>query len=112
MTATPVDRGAQLHRAIRLSQVSIAWSVFSGLSAVAVGIIVGGLSLAGYGLDTIADAAASAIVLHRFHTERQEPLRGESLERRATRLVAVALVAISVYLGVSAVRALATHHSP
>ena len=52
------------------------------------------------------------ILLHRFHTERQAPHRGESLERRATRLVAIALLAISAFLGVSAIRALATHHAP
>jgi Cation efflux family len=107
-----VGRGMHLHRAIRLSQVTIAWSLLTGLSAVAVGIIVGGLTLAGYGLNAIADGTASVILLHRFHTERQEPHRGESLERRAGRLVGVALFVISLYLGVSAIRALATHHSP
>jgi divalent metal cation (Fe/Co/Zn/Cd) transporter len=112
IAATPAGRGAHLHRAIRLSQVSIAWGLLTGLAAVAVGIVVGGLTLAGYGLDAIADGTASVIVLHRFHTERQEPHRGESLERRASRLVAIALFVISVYLGVSAIRALATHHSP
>jgi divalent metal cation (Fe/Co/Zn/Cd) transporter len=112
MPTTPVDRGSHLRRAIRLSQASIAWSVLSGLSAVAVGIIVGGISLAGYGLDTTVDAVASVVVLHRFHTERQEPLRGHSLERRAARLVAIALILSSAFLVVSAVRALAIHHSP
>jgi divalent metal cation (Fe/Co/Zn/Cd) transporter len=106
------DRAKHLHRAVRLSQATIAWSLLTGLSAVAVGTIVGGLSLAGYGLNAIADGTASVILLHRFHTERQEPHRGESLERRATRLVAIALFAISAYLGVSAIRALATHHAP
>jgi divalent metal cation (Fe/Co/Zn/Cd) transporter len=106
------DRASSLHRAIRLSQASIAWSLVSGSSAVAVGVVVGGLSLAGYGLDALADGAASAIVLHRFHTERREPHRADSLERRAARLVAVALAVISVLLGVSAIHALATHHAP
>ena len=107
-----VNRGRHLHRAIRLSQATIAWSLLAGLSAVAVGIAVGGLSLAGYGLNALADGTASVILLHRFHTERQAPHRSESLERRATRLVAIALFAISAYLGVSAIRALATHHAP
>jgi divalent metal cation (Fe/Co/Zn/Cd) transporter len=110
--STLFDRRANIHRAIRLSQASIAWSVLSGLSAVAVGIVVGGISLAGYGLDTTVDAVASVIVLHRFHTERQEPHRGDSLERRAARLVAIALILSSIFLVVAAVRALAIHHSP
>jgi divalent metal cation (Fe/Co/Zn/Cd) transporter len=106
------DRAEHLHRAVRLSQATIAWSLLTGLSAVAIGTIVGGLSLAGYGLNAIADATASVILLHRFHTERQEPHRGESLELRATRLVAIALFVIGGYLGGSAVRALVTHHEP
>jgi len=108
----PGDRQRLLHRAVWLSQASIAWSALSGFSALAVGIVVGGISLAGYGLDTIADAGASVVVLLRFRTERQEPHRGDSLERRAARLVAIALVLISAFLGVAAIRALATHHSP
>jgi divalent metal cation (Fe/Co/Zn/Cd) transporter len=112
MARASADRHAYLHRAIRLSQASIAWSVLSVLSAVAVGIAVGGLSLAGYGFDTVADAAASAVVLHRFHTERQDPSQGNALELRAARLVGIALVIIGVALAVSGVRALATHHSP
>ena len=111
MTDSP-DRQTHLHRAIRLSQASIAWSLLAGTSAVAVGIVVGGLSLAGYGLDAMVDGGASAVILHRFHTERHDPDRGDALERRAARLVAIALLAISVLLSISAVRALATHHSP
>ena len=107
-----LDRRPHLHLAIRLSQATLAWTVASGIGAVAVGIAVGGLSLAGYGLDAVADGAASAIVLHRFHTERRDPQRAHALERRAARLVAVALVSIGVLLGASAVYALATHHSP
>lgn len=80
--------------------------------AVLVGLIVGSLSLAGYGFDAIVDASASAILLHRFHTERNEPASGDSLERRAIRLVGIALTVISAYLAVSAVRALILHHSP
>ena len=106
------DRWIHLHRAIRLSQASIAWTLVSGTSAAAVGIVVGGLSLTGYGLDAMADGAASAIILHRFHTERREPHRADALERRAARLVAVALVLIGLLLGISAVHALVTHHSP
>jgi divalent metal cation (Fe/Co/Zn/Cd) transporter len=106
------DRQAYLHRAVRLSQASIAWSLLSGVSAVGVGIVVGGLSLAGYGLDAMVDGGASAILLHRFHAERHDPDRGDSLERRAARLVAIALLLISALLAGSAVHALATHHSP
>jgi divalent metal cation (Fe/Co/Zn/Cd) transporter len=112
MPTTTVDRRAHLHRAVRLSQVTLAWTLLTGLSAIGVGIVVGGLSLAGYGLNAVADGASSAILLHRFHTERQEPHRGESLERRASRIVAIALILISASLGLSAIRALTTHHSP
>jgi divalent metal cation (Fe/Co/Zn/Cd) transporter len=79
---------------------------------VLVGLIVGGLSLAGYGFDAIVDASASAILVHRFHRERTEPESGDPLERRAIRLVGIALTVISAYLAVSAIRALILHHSP
>ena len=111
-TGPSADRHSFLHRAIRLSQFSIAWSTLSGLSAVVVGTLAGALSLAGYGLDASADAAASVVLLHRFHTERLAPHRADSLERRAARLVALALILISIYLAVSGIHALATHHAP
>ncbi len=107
-----LDRRPHLHLAIRLSKATLAWTAASGISAIAAAIAVGGLSLAGYGLDAVAEGAASAIVLHRFHTERRDPQRAHSLERRAARLVAVALGSTGVLLGASAVHALATHHSP
>ena len=110
--SAPSERQTYLHSAIRLSQASIAWGLLTGVSSVAVGVAVGGLTLAGYGLDALADGAASGIIVHRFHTERKEPHRGDSLERRATRLVAFALALIGVLLGISAVHALATHHFP
>jgi hypothetical protein len=106
------SRERLLHRAIRLSQVSIAWSGLSGCAAIAVGLVVGAISLAGYGLDAAVDALASVVLVHRFHTERHAPHDGERLERRATYVVAVALILSSVFLTGSAIRALATHHAP
>jgi divalent metal cation (Fe/Co/Zn/Cd) transporter len=106
------SREPHLLHAVRVSQLSVAWNVAAGSAGAVVGLVTGSLALVGFGLDAIVDAAASAVLVHRFHVERRDPHRAEELERRARRILGTVLVAIGVYIGASAVNELASHHSP
>ncbi|MDQ6710093.1 MAG: cation transporter [Candidatus Dormibacteraeota bacterium] len=95
-----------------LSILSVAWNAGAGTAAVVTGLIVGSLALAGFGLDAAIDAAASLVLIRRFYIEGRDPARAEVLERRAARVVGIALLVIAAYLATQAVRALFSHSGP
>jgi divalent metal cation (Fe/Co/Zn/Cd) transporter len=84
------------------------WNVVAGVAATTAGLLVGSLALIGFGLDSAVDGAASCVLIWRFASEARDAGRADTLERRATRVVAVALMLIGVYVGVRALIALAT----
>ena len=110
--APAANRGKYLRHAVRVSQLSIAWSAAAGSAGAVVGVVAGSVALLGFGLNSVVDAAASGVLVHRFHTERQSPHRADDLEHRARRILGVALLVIGVYVGVSAVNELASHEEP
>jgi divalent metal cation (Fe/Co/Zn/Cd) transporter len=98
-----------LRRAILLSGLSIAWSGIAGSVAVFVALTSGSLSLLGFGADAVIDSAASVALVWRFLIERRQPELAGSVERAAERVVGAALIALSLYLIVASLRALAAH---
>ena len=105
-------RTVQLRRAIALSAISVVWSGLSGVVAVGLAITSGSLSLLGFGVDAVLDSVASVALIWRFATEARHPHRGERVEHLAEATVGVVLLAISIYLIVSAVRSLLAHAMP
>jgi divalent metal cation (Fe/Co/Zn/Cd) transporter len=101
-----------LQAAIRVSQLSFAWNLAAGGVAAAAGLAAGSLVLAGFGLDALVDAAASAVLVHRFHAGRQDPDAADALELRAGRVIGVVLVLIGLFVGLSSARALLTDSHP
>ena len=70
------------------------------------------VALVGFGLDSLVDGAVSVILVWRFRHERLSTRSVEELERRAARVVGVALALIAVYLAVRGVAALAEGAGP
>jgi divalent metal cation (Fe/Co/Zn/Cd) transporter len=97
-----------LRRAVRVSQLSVAVAAVLAALALVFAADSGSLALAAFGLENAIDGAASAVLVWRFHTERRSPHRAEDVERIARRLIAFALLVITVYLVVAAVHALIT----
>jgi len=106
------DREALLHRALRLSYVTIAWNGVAGATALVIAITTGSLALAGFALNALLDSSASVVLVWRFRHERQNPEAAERVERRAQALIGIAMVVIGAYIGVQAVRALVDGSHP
>jgi divalent metal cation (Fe/Co/Zn/Cd) transporter len=105
-------RRAQIRRALALSIASVAWSGVIGATAVVAALSSGALSLLGFGVTALIDAAASAVLIWRFRTEARNPLRAAQVERRAERAIGGALLALAIYLLVSSARALLSGQHP
>ncbi len=107
-----MQRDQLLRRAILLSLLSIVISAIAGGTAVVVGLSSGALSLLGFGFDAAIDSIASIALVWRFSIEAREPHRAERVEKVAEALVGVALIVLGLYLGFTAVRALADGSHP
>jgi divalent metal cation (Fe/Co/Zn/Cd) transporter len=107
-----VDRHHLLHRALRLSLLSIALAGLLGGTAVVVGLATDSLSLLGFGLDAAIDSAASVVLVWRFRTEIREPHRAARIERLAEGAVGIVLLVLAIYLALSAVNAIIANTHP
>jgi divalent metal cation (Fe/Co/Zn/Cd) transporter len=107
----PGERAAAVARARRLNQISLAWNVAEGVIAVLAGIAAGSVSLIGFGIDSGIEVSAALILAWRLHQERRGGCM-EAYDRRATRLIAVAFVALAAYVWVDAAGDLAGRVHP
>jgi divalent metal cation (Fe/Co/Zn/Cd) transporter len=107
-----IDRDRLVHRALLLSVLSIVINGLAGGSAVVVGLASGSLSLLGFGFDAAIDSAASVALVWRFMIEKREPHRAERVEQVAEAIVGAVLIALALYLGINAARALAMSAHP
>jgi divalent metal cation (Fe/Co/Zn/Cd) transporter len=110
--APPIGTGEWLRLARRaklLAWTSLAWLCIEGSVAVIAGVVAGSIALIGFGLDSVIEGLASAIVIWRFSGAR---VLSEAAERRAQRLVAVSFFLLAPYIAAEAVRALAGSHHP
>ncbi|NNN02122.1 MAG: cation transporter, partial [Acidimicrobiaceae bacterium] len=101
-----------LARAIRLSIISVAWGLVSGVLAVVAGINAGSLGVLGLGLNILADVTGSLGLIWRFRVEQRDPFRANHAERLASLVVGTALVTVSLSLAVAATTALISRTSP
>ena len=83
----------------------IAWHVVEFGIAIGAGIVAGSIALIGFGADSLIEALAGLIVVWLFTGAR----RGSHVaERRAQILIAVTFFILAAYVGVEAVRSLAS----
>jgi divalent metal cation (Fe/Co/Zn/Cd) transporter len=105
-------RATHLRRALWLSALSVAWSGIVGSIAALVAITSGALSLLGFGVDAVIDAAASVTLIWRFLIEARRPGRANAVERAAERVIGLALIALAIYLLAGSAVALASQRHP
>jgi divalent metal cation (Fe/Co/Zn/Cd) transporter len=98
--------------ALRVSWVTVSWSLVSGTASLVVGLRAGSLSLGGLGASVLVDVISSAVLIWRFRRERASTEFPESAERRAQVVAAGGLIVIAVALAASGVQHLASGAHP
>jgi len=81
-----------------LAWVAVGWHAAEFAVALGAGLAAGSIALIGFGIDSLVEAAAAAIVIWRLGSHLRE--------RRAQQLIAVSFFLLAAYVGVEAVRAL------
>lgn len=111
---TPTGRGEQVRLGIWIEVVTITWMTIEASVAIIVGFATASVSLQGFGIDSIIELIAGAILLWRLLVEQ----RGgavetvERAERRASWITAVSLFALAVYIVGDSALALLTRSRP
>lgn len=84
----------------------MAWAAIAGVTSVIAGAVAGSLALLAFGLDSVIDGSASAVLVWRFRRELQGAIRASDAERVAARAVAAAMLTAAAYVLAQAVRSL------
>lgn len=95
---------------------SVAWAALAGMLSLTAGVVTGSLALLAFGLSSVIDGSASAVLVWRFRRELGETGHSSRdlhhVERIATRAVAVAMLASAAYVLVQAGRSLIERAHP
>jgi divalent metal cation (Fe/Co/Zn/Cd) transporter len=110
--APPAPRGRDLDRGLRLEYFSFIWNVLEAIVGMAAGIAAGSVALVGFALDSVVESSSAAILLWRLRSERHGGRPPDEVERRAVRLVAVAFLALALYVGIKSSADLITGARP
>jgi divalent metal cation (Fe/Co/Zn/Cd) transporter len=98
-----------LRDGVRVSTVSIGWTVVSSTTSVALGLAAGSLVLVAFGLVGILDVVGSvALFVHFRHALRHDAF-SERHERLALRIVTIGLLVVGAYTAIESVRRLVGH---
>jgi divalent metal cation (Fe/Co/Zn/Cd) transporter len=84
-----------LRRGLLLEYATLAWNVAGVVVLLSAAVATGSVALAGFGVDSLIEIVASAVVVWQ--------LKGEASsrrERRALRVIAIAFVLLAVYIAV------------
>ncbi len=89
-----------------LEYASMAWMTAEAAVAITAGVLASSIALTGFGLDSVIEFFAAAVVVWQLRDE------GEERETRAVRLIGVTFFALALYLAVEGIRDLITHARP
>ena len=98
------DRVRLLRRGFALEWVTLGWNVIGVVILAVTAIAARSVALAGFGLDSLIEIGASAVVVWELSGV------GERRRRRALRLIAVAFTALAGYLLIQSTWVLASGH--
>jgi divalent metal cation (Fe/Co/Zn/Cd) transporter len=108
------DPATLLRRALRLVAVTLAYNVIEAGVAVWAGMAAGSIALLSFGLDSVIECAAAAVLLWRLTVELKgrDPNAIEAAERRSYRFVGATFLALAAYVLVEAVLTLTSGDHP
>lgn len=103
----PATRDPRLLRRGRLLEVAtLSWNIVGIVVLGIAALRAGSVALAGFGLDSLIEIAASAVVLWELSGS------GEARQRRALRFIAVAFLVLAAYLAVQTAIVFAVSYHP
>ena len=103
----PVHR--HLQSGLRISQISLGWTVAAGCAAIAIGIVSSSLALLTFGLIGLLDAVGSAsLIVHFRHSQRHQAISARH-ERIALVLITVGMATIGIATAADSALRLAEH---
>ena len=86
----------------------MAWMTAEAAVAITAGVVASSIALTGFGLDSVIEFSAAAVVVWQLRGEE----RGEERETRAVRLIGVTFFALALFLAVEGIRDLITQARP
>ncbi|MFC5800978.1 cation transporter [Streptomyces formicae] len=102
---SPTRRDALARRIRLLVATTIAYNAVEAVVALTAGALASSTALIGFGLDSVIEVSSAAAVAWQFST-RDHAVR-EAREKTALRIIALSFFALSAYVTVDALRALA-----
>jgi cation diffusion facilitator family transporter len=103
-----------LARGLRLEWVTIGWNCLEAVVAIGAGIVAGSIALVGFGLDSVIEVLAGAVVLWRLRAELQgaDAEASARAERRALAWVGWSFFALAAYILFESGKKLLWHERP
>lgn len=108
MTEVTASTARLRRRGFRLEYASMAWMTAEAAVAITAGILASSIALTGFGLDSVIEFFAAAIVVWQLRGE----IAGQERETRAVRLIGVTFFALAAYLTIASIRDLVTGAQP
>lgn len=98
----------------RLEYLTVGWNVVEGVVSVVAAVSAGSVALLGFGIDSFVETTSGLIILWRLGAERhaRDHEAIERLDRLASKLVALSLFLLAVYIAYDAVVALVGNQRP
>jgi hypothetical protein len=90
----PADTARLLRRGIVLERLTLGWNVVGVVVLAVAAIGARSVALAGFGLDSLVEIGASAVVLWELSGT------GHDRQRKALRLIGFAFIALAIYIAV------------
>ena len=103
---TAEERRTLRRRGFWLEYASMAWMTVEAAAAITAGIIASSIALVGFGLDSVIEFFAAAIVVWQLRSDSEER------ETRAVRLIGMTFFVLAAYLTAEGIRDLLSHAKP
>jgi divalent metal cation (Fe/Co/Zn/Cd) transporter len=87
------EHGMLLRRGLMLEYVALSWNVVGTVVLLTLAVAAGSVALAGFGVDSMIEIVASAVVVWQLRGEV-----GSGRERRALRIIAAAFGLLAIYI--------------
>lgn len=103
------SRESAVRTAFRVEYFTVAWMVVEAGVAVASGVIAGSIALVAFGLDSVIELFAAAVIIWQLHGVAEEQ---KAREKLALRLIAVTFFALAAYVTAEAIYNLVLRSRP